>query len=162
MLKNRRCPTKLFHVATFMAIESLLSPQLRKIGCYRRFLLVFSISNSIWKSFLSPHFKGLSPHVANGDRVGQRCFRCMEENVPNREELNKPLFQNMYLWNNRAKMDRYETIFSNLCSRRAQERVIISWSSTHVYLWLKARKHLHVHQKWSKKCVFWGLLENKT
>jgi hypothetical protein len=24
---------------------------------------------------LSPHLKSLSPHVANGDRVGQRCFK---------------------------------------------------------------------------------------
>ena len=35
----------------------------------------FSNTNSILKSFVSPHIKGMSPRVANGDRVGQRWFK---------------------------------------------------------------------------------------
>ena len=38
-----------------------------RIGFKKAFLLGFSNVNCIWKNFLSPHFRGHSPHVANGD-----------------------------------------------------------------------------------------------
>jgi hypothetical protein len=33
------------------------------------------------KLWLSPHLKSLSPHVANGDKVGQRCSRPLPTNM---------------------------------------------------------------------------------
>ena len=60
--------------ATFVAAESLLSPQLKQIGS-KHFYRAFLMPTVSGKNFLSPHFEGLSPHVANGDRVGHRCLK---------------------------------------------------------------------------------------
>ncbi len=60
---------------TFVATECLLSPQLREI-CHKNFnFKAFYYKISIKKNFLLLHLNGLSPHVANGDRVGQHCIR---------------------------------------------------------------------------------------
>jgi hypothetical protein len=68
-LSNQNVPVATF--ATFVATGSLQSPQLKEMCCKSTILLDISTKKQFWKDLLSPHLNGLSPHVANGDRVGQ-------------------------------------------------------------------------------------------
>ncbi len=68
---EQRCLTRNIPVAIFATFEATVS-QLRKYTVKTAIYKTFPLQISFGKKFLSPHLNSMLPHIANGDRVGQR------------------------------------------------------------------------------------------